>query len=106
MVESVYPSVLPTEGGVMQLRGQHLAGARLWVEQNTSYQTDALPQTGVSIEVLEAEEEETVLVKIGPGVGSQVWLLLENVYGRTRFSYAYKGEPKLNRSRTFFDESS
>jgi hypothetical protein len=101
MVESLHPSVLPTRGGVVQIRGHHLAGARLSVDENIVHRTHALPMTGmVSIEVLEALEEDRILVEVGPGVGAQVWLLLENAYGKTRFSYAYEG--KTFRKRRIF----
>lgn len=92
MVDKIQPSIMPTRGGLLEVLGTHLAGARLSVDQSTLPLESNQPNQ-TTITVLEnCQEDRLQLVELGEGVGSPVWLLLENVYGKTRFSFAYAGE--------------
>lgn len=52
----------------------------------------AVQPYNIHINVLENLAEEMVSVEVGPGVGEKVWLILENTYGKTRFSFGYSGQ--------------
>lgn len=92
-MESIHPFILPTEGGLLELRGTHLAGARLSVDvQRDDLRAGVPQQREVSVHVLDDSKEGMVLADVGPGMGANVWLILENDYGKTRFSFSYEGK--------------
>jgi hypothetical protein len=92
-VESIAPLSLPTECGILEIRGTNLAGAQVCLDAPGISGTDA-GSSSVIIDVLENWDEDRLLLRMGPGAGIQSRLLLQNQYGKTCFKFAYEGETR------------
>jgi hypothetical protein len=95
VVESVHPHVLPTTGGLLEVMGSHLGGARISLDVSTRPSSSNSQRAATSVRVIDASEDGKLIVQVGAGVGEQVWLLLENNFGETRFNFSYAGEQSL-----------
>lgn len=87
---TVSPPKLPTQGGLLEVYGSHLCGAQVSVDLPGA--GDGVLSPPISISVVDNSVDERLILRLGPGVGSSVWLLLANEYGKTRFNVGYLGE--------------
>jgi hypothetical protein len=72
MVESVRPSILPTSGGLLEVRGIYLAGAQVSLDESGLSRLSAeQPRSVASMRMVDNLGEEKLLLEIGPGVGAQ-----------------------------------
>jgi hypothetical protein len=76
----------------LEVRGTHLAGGRVSQEVRPAEGNGSIQPCLIPINVLENSADDKVLVEAGPGVGNRVWIILENEFGKTRFTFGYSGE--------------
>ncbi len=97
-MHTIAPLKLPTVGGLLEVTGSHLIGATVRLQeepaesQELSGGAESLGRVELSVEVIDNNTEDKLLLRLGPGVGAKIFLFIENAYGQTRICCGYEGE--------------